>query len=558
MLSSLRSIMRLLAILSLVFKYRLDTLVRHKPLPWFVRAIFFAPGLLPEPKKSRGLRLRLACEELGPIFIKFGQLLSTRPDVIPADIVMELDRLQDKVPPFSNEEFQRIVEEALGDTVENLFVSFEREPLASASVAQVHGAVIFLGKDVLGKDAPAQGKTQDVAIKVIRPGIENTIDKDIRLMQWLARLLESHSTEGKRLRPIEVVEEYRYTIVNELNLQREAANASQLRRNFSQSPLLYVPEVYWPLVRHNVMVMERIYGVPVTDIKALKAAGTNLKVLAERGVEIFFTQVFEHNFFHADMHPGNIFVDCSNPQLPNYIAVDMAIVTSLSREDQYYLARNLLAMFRRDYRQVAELHISSGWVAANTDINEFEAAIRSVCEPIFERPLKDISFAQVLITLFQTARRFEMTVQPQLVLLQKTLLNIEGLGRQLYPELDLWSTAHPYLERWLQRHFHPKTLIQRLRRYGPEWMEKFPQVPQLVFSGLEQINQVKSATDQWQRDMVEQERQRKRRRIHRTLAAVCFALVFFLAWPAMGQTVREAPPVSVILLVAGAILWLMS
>jgi ubiquinone biosynthesis protein len=543
---ALQSSVRFFAIIGVILKYRLDTLVRNKPLPWFVRAVLFFPGLLPDPKKNRGERIRLACEELGPIFIKFGQLLSTRPDLIPADIVNELDRLQDDVPPFSNLEFQRIVEQALGDKVENLFVKFDREPLASASVAQVHTATIALAAD----------QEQEVVVKVIRPGIETTIKKDIQLMRWLARLLENSGSDGKRLRPVEVVEEYRHTITNELNLQREAANASQLRRNFSQSPLLYVPEIYWPYVRHNVMVMERIHGVPVTDMAALKAAGTNLKVLAERGVEIFFTQVFEHNFFHADMHPGNIFVDCTNPDQPNYIALDMAIVTSLNREDQYYLARNLLAMFRRDYRQVAELYVTSGWVAADTDINDFEASIRSMCEPIFEKPLKDISFAQVLIALFQTARRFDMTIQPQLVLLQKTLLNIEGLGRQLYPDLDLWSTAHPFLERWLQQRFHPKTLLQQLKRYGPEWMEKFPQVPQLVFSGLEQVNQVKVVADQWQREMTQQQRRGRGRRIRRLLAGLCFGSVIYLTWPVLGQSIQAIPPTGLILLVVGAILWL--
>jgi ubiquinone biosynthesis protein len=289
---------------------------------------------------------------------------------------------------------------------------------------------------------------------------------------------------------VEIVQDYRNTIFDELNLQKEAANASQLRRNFANSNLLYVPEIYWDYTRNNVMVMERIYGIPVTNIDELKAQHTDMKKLAERGVEIFFTQVFDHNFFHADMHPGNIFVSRENPALPQYIAVDMAIVGSLTREDQYYLARNLLAMFRRDYRQVAELHVQSGWVPASVRVDELEAAIRTVCEPIFEKPLKDISFGHVLLSLFRTARRFNMEVQPQLVLLQKTLLNIEGLGRQLYPDLDLWTTAHPFLERWLKKRFHPKSLWGELKRYGPEWMEKFPQIPQLIFNGLQQLQNI--------------------------------------------------------------------
>jgi len=543
----LRLFVRFFTIVGVILRYRLDTFLHDKPVPWPVKVAVFFPSLLPAPSQSRGLRLRLACEALGPIFIKFGQLLSTRPDLIPADIVNELDRLQDDVPPFANAEFQRLVEEALGDSVDNLFAQFEREPLASASVAQVHSAVIQKGSE-----------QQAVVIKVIRPGIEQVIQQDILLMLWLARRIENTGTDGKRLRPVEVVEEYRHTISNELNLQREAANASQLRRNFSQSPLLYVPEVHWPYVRHNVMVMERVYGVPVTDIPTLKSAGTNLKVLAERGVEIFFTQVFEHNFFHADMHPGNIFVDCSNPEQPNYIALDMAIVTSLNREDQYYLARNLLAMFRRDYRQVAELHVSSGWIAADTDINEFEGAIRAVCEPIFEKPLKDISFAQVLITLVQTARRFNMPIQPQLVLLQKTLLNIEGLGRQLYPDLDLWTTAHPFLERWLQKRFHPSTLVQQLRRYGPEWMEKFPQVPQLIFNGLNQVNEVKAVAEQWQQAQTAEKQQAQRRRRWRITGAACAAIAGYLAWPALATSVSALPISSLALFSAGAILWLLS
>jgi ubiquinone biosynthesis protein len=304
---------------------------------------------------------------------------------------------------------------------------------------------------------------------------------------FLAKLVERLLPDGKRLRPIEVVEDYRLTILDELNLQREAANASQLRRNFEHSDMLYVPEVFWDYCRADVMVMERIYGIPVSDIEALKKQNTNFKLLAERGVEIFFTQVFKHNFFHADMHPGNIFVSRNNPASPQYIAIDVAIAGSLSREDQHYLARNLLAIFNRDYRQVAELHVECGWVPAHTRIADFESAIRMVCEPIFEKPLGEISYGQILVNLFKTARRFEMEVQPSLVLLQKTLLNIEGLGRQLYPQLDLWTTAKPFMEEWMRQRFHPRTFLQELKRYGPEWAEKFPQVPELLFQAAEQI-----------------------------------------------------------------------
>lgn len=533
---------RLLQILRIVVRYRLDTLVPHERLHWGVRLLSGVFFIFPAPKLSRGERLRRACEDLGPVFIKFGQVLSTRPDLVPTDIVEELDHLQDNVPPFDRLQFLQLVEAALGDSVDNLFAEFDRQPLASASVAQVHAAKLKDGRDVV--------------VKVIRPNIETTIEQDVVLMLVLARLLQRFSPEGRRLRPVEVVEDYRHTIFDELNLQREAANASQLRRNFAKSPLLYVPEVYWDYCRRNVMVMERIYGVPVTNIDELQAQHTDMKLLAERGVEIFFSQVFEHNFFHADMHPGNIFVSTDHPERPQYIAVDMAIVGSLNTEDQYYLARNLLAMFRRDYRQVAELHVQSGWVPEGTRINEFEGAIRSVCEPIFEKPLKEISFGQVLISLFQTARRFDMEIQPQLVLLQKTLLNIEGLGRQLYPELDLWNTAHPYLERWLENRFHPKSLMGQLKRYGPEWMEKFPQVPQLVFNALEQaknLSEIAPELHSVARQERHQQADRTRYRRRTWIGVAAFAAAVASAWPVLGAQLEVLPPQSWVLAGVGVL-----
>lgn len=478
---------RFLTIAQVFLRYRLDMLLPKKHLPLHVKILLLPCTLFPTPKISRGECLRRACEELGPIFVKFGQLLSTRPDLIPDDIVSELNHLQDNVKPFDKEQFRVIVETALGNPIEHIFSDYDAEPLASASVAQIHGATLKNGRKVV--------------IKAIRPNIERIIEQDVALLLYLAKLLEKYSSDGRRLRPIEIVQDYRTTIFDELNLQHEAANASQLRRNFSHSSLLYVPKVFWDYTRNNVMVMERIYGIPVTDLDALKAQGTDMKKLAERGVEIFFTQVFDHNFFHADMHPGNIFVAQDHPELPQYIAVDMAIIGSLTKADQYYLARNLLAMFRRDYRQVAELHVQSGWVPAHIRVEELEAAIRTVCEPIFEKPLKEISFGHVLLNLFRTARRFEMEVQPQLVLLQKTLLNIEGLGRQLYPDLDLWSTAHPFLERWLKKRFHPKTLWSELKRYAPEWMEKFPQVPQMIFNGLHQLQYLGAQAPQLHKDI---------------------------------------------------------
>lgn len=514
---------RLLTILRIFARYRLDKLL-PLGLPFPARIALFFFTLFPQPKMSRGECLRRACEDLGPIFVKFGQLLSTRPDLVPDDIVRELNHLQDNVAPFSSEEFQRIVETSLGARITDIFADFDSSPLASASVAQVHTATLKDGRDVV--------------IKVVRPGIQNIIAQDMALLLFIAQWVEKNTLDGRRLHPVEIVEDYRLTIFDELDLQREAANGSQLRRNFLNSPLLYIPEVYWDYTRQNVLVTERIYGIPVTDVAALNAQNTNLKSLAERGVEIFFTQVFDHNFFHADMHPGNIFVSTRHPHLPQYIAVDMAIVGSLTREDQYYLARNLLAMFRRDYRQVAELHVESGWVPAFVRVDELAAAVRTVCEPIFEKPLKEISFANVLLSLFRTARRFDMEVQPQLVLLQKTLLNIEGLGRQLYPDLDLWATAHPYLERWLERRFHPKTLWREFKRYSPEWLEKFPRVPDLIFNGLEQLPVISNRLDILALEAAERRNERRRDGRRKLIALVAFSAAAYLLYrDALGSAV---------------------
>ena len=461
---------RIAKIVKVVGKYRLDLLLNKEKLPLSVR-VFLAPAVFfGRANGSRGERLRKALEELGPIFVKFGQLLSTRPDLVPEDISVELSSLQDNVPPFSSQLFKKNIELALDGSVDELFLSFEPDPLASASVAQVHAAVLADGRDVV--------------VKAVRPNIEKTIRKDIALLYTLARLVKTYSEDGERLHPLEVVKDYESVIIEELNLQSEGANASLLRHNFANSPMLHVPEIYWPYSNKDVLVMERIYGIPVTDIDRLEAAGVDFKLLAQRGVEIFFTQVFEHNFFHADMHPGNIFVDATNPKSPTYIAVDCAIMGSLSSEDQFYMARNLLAMFQRDYRLVAELHIRSGWVPKDTSINDFTGAIRSVCEPIFQRPLSEISLGHMLIDLFTTARRFNMEVQPSLVLLQKTLLNIEGLGRQLYPDLDLWQTAQPYLEQWLKDRYSPKSMFNQLKRYAPDWLEHFPQIPPMIFQAL--------------------------------------------------------------------------
>lgn len=414
----------------------------------------------------RAIRLRQALEELGPVFVKFGQMLSTRPDLLPEDIATELTRLQDRVPPFAEEAARKLVEAALEQPVEEAFADFESAPIASASVAQVHNATLRDGTEVV--------------VKVLRPGIETIIDRDLDLLYTLARLAEKYWSEGARLKPVEIVGEYDKTIHDELDLVREAANASQLRNNFVNSDMLYVPRVFWDYTRTNVMTMERIHGISIRDVDALHAAGIDMRTLAHNGVEIFFTQAFRDGFFHADMHPGNIFVSESG----RYCAVDFGIMGTLSDFDKRYLAENLLAFFNRDYRAVAVAHVRAGWVPAHTRVEDFEGAIRAVCEPIFARPISEISFGRLVMRLFQTARRFEMPVQPQLVLLQKTLLNIEGLGRRLYPELDLWQTAKPYLERWMSEQVGPRAALRGIRHELPRFMALGPEIPGLAFELL--------------------------------------------------------------------------
>ncbi len=538
---------RLFRILWVICRYRLDTFLPLKELPVPLKILFIlAPWhLFPKPEMGRGDQLRLALEELGPVFVKFGQILSTRRDLLPDDMADSLKHLQDRVPPFPGAEAQAIIERSLGASVGELFATFSREPMASASVAQVHGATLKNGRDVV--------------VKVIRPGIERVINQDLSLMYLMATLLERYWSEGPRLHPIDVVADYDATIHDELNLQREAANASQLRRNFDNSSLIYIPWIDWDYTRKNVLVMERIQGIPIADVDALRKAGVNLKVLAEKGVEIFFTQVFRDSFFHADMHPGNIFVDVSNPADPKYIAIDFGIVGTLAPEDQSYLARNLLAFFRRDYRQVAELHIQSGWVPADTRVNEFEAAIRTVCEPIFEKPLKDISFGHFLLGLFQTARRFNMEVQPQLVLLQKTLLNVEGLGRQLYPELDLWSTAQPFLENWMRGRIGPAGLLKSLKTHLPEWIEQSPEMPQLVHDALLQLRH-SGPSDSASRQAIEllrESRSRADRRWRRSIVAVALVGIAWLSIDHDLARLAESLPAHGWVLLAGAA-WLVT
>ncbi len=418
-------------------------------------------------------RLRLCIESLGPIFIKFGQMLATRRDLLPEDIIVELEKLLDQVPPFPLDQARNIIEQQFGMPAEQAFLSFDDQVLASASIAQVYKAELHDG--------------QKVVVKIVRPNIEKRIRQDTELLMMLAGLVDKYWAESRRIKPKQIVAEFEKTLINELDLVREAANASELRRNFEGSNDLYVPEVYWDYCKPKVLVIERIEGISVSDIKQLNAHNINLEVLSRKGVEVFFTQVYRHNYFHADMHPGNIFVSTENPDDPKYIAVDFGIMGSLSKEDQRYLAENFVAFFNRDYRRVAELHVDSGWVDADTRIDEFEAAIRAVCEPMFQRPLAEISFGQLLMRLFQTARMFNMEIQPQLLLLQKTFLHIEGLGRQLYPQLDLWDTAKPFLERWLDEQLGVRALVKGLKKNLPYIAENLPDLPQLIFKTLHKV-----------------------------------------------------------------------
>ncbi|EEX67288.1 ubiquinone biosynthesis regulatory protein kinase UbiB [Vibrio metoecus] len=423
--------------------------------------------------KQLGERLRLALQELGPVWIKFGQMMSTRRDLFPPHIADPLAMLQDKVAPFDGLQAKQLIEEELGAPLETWFDDFDIKPLASASIAQVHTAKL-------------KSNGRDVVLKVIRPDIRPQIDADIKLMYRVARIVAKALPEARRLKPVEVVREYEKTLLDELDLRREAANAIQLRRNFENSEELYVPEVLTDFCNETVMVSERIYGIQVSDLAGLHANGTNMKLLAERGVSVFFTQVFRDSFFHADMHPGNVFVNPDHPENPQWIGLDCGIVGTLNSEDKRYLAENFLAFFNRDYRRVAQLHVDSGWVPLDTNVDEFEVAIRMVCEPIFAKPLCEISFGHVLLNLFNTARRFNMEVQPQLVLLQKTLLYVEGLGRQLYPQLDLWQTAKPFLEKWMAKQVGPQAFLSALKERAPLWFEKMPELPELLYDSLKQ------------------------------------------------------------------------
>ena len=458
-----RILLRLFRIQRVLVRHGLDDIISATH---FLRPLRYLFRLFPrrvDRSAPLGVRIRLALEELGPIFVKFGQAVSTRRDLLPPGIADELAKLQDRVPPFPADEAIAILDASYGRSVHDVFARFDREPLAAASIAQVHSASLQDGTEVI--------------VKLLRPGVRALIEQDLDVLYALADFADRYWAESRRLRPLDVVSEYEKTIIDELDLMREGANAAKLKRNFDGSDLLYVPEVYWDYCRPEVLVQERIYGIPISDMTALRAAGTDIQRLAENGVEIFFTQVFRHNFFHADMHPGNIFVQVDDPEQPKYAAVDFGIVGSLSPSDQKYLAGNFMAFFDRDYHQIAKLHIDSGWVPPETRIDELESAVRTVCEPIFSKPLVEISFAQVLIRLFATARRFNMEIQPQLVLLQKTLVNVEGLGRELYPQLDLWKTARPVLRRWMDEQTGSRAVMRGIRENLPQLRDALQELP---------------------------------------------------------------------------------
>jgi ubiquinone biosynthesis protein len=461
-----RTLFRLIVIQRVLVKYGLDDVITATHLLRPLRFLFLLAPRRRDKSAPLGERIRLALEELGPIFVKFGQAISTRRDLLPPDIANELAKLQDAVPPFPAEQAIQILEGAYGRPVEEVFKRIDKEPLAAASIAQVHAAELPNGAEVV--------------LKVLRPGVQERIERDLDVLRTVAGLAAKYWEHGKRLKPLEIVAEYERTIIDELDLMREAANAAQLKRNFQGSDMLYVPDIHWDFCRPEVLVQERIHGIPISDMDTLRAAGTNIQLLAENGVEIFFTQVFRHNFFHADMHPGNIFVILTDPERPKYAAVDFGIVGTLSPEDKQYLAENFLAFFDRDYHRIAKLHLDSGWVPPDARIDQLEAAVRTVCEPIFTKPLAEISFAQVLMRLFRVAQRFNVEIQPQLILLHKTLFNIEGLGRELYPELDLWKTAKPVLQRWMDEQVGARAMFDDLRENLPQVRQALRELPSAI------------------------------------------------------------------------------
>jgi ubiquinone biosynthesis protein len=519
----------------LFLQYGLDEFMPWHLLPWYIkfgRHCFFWLNNK-HREKSQAQRLRLCLEALGPVYIKFGQMLSTRRDLLSIELAKELGQLQDNVPAFDSEKAMALISANLQCPINDVFDDFESQPLASASIAQVHCATL-------------KTNGQQVVIKVIRPDIEQVIISDTDLMLMFAKLLTRVlPQQSARLRPIEVVKEYRRTILNELNLTKELANTQTLRNNFIDSPSLYIPQTYGDYCFENMLVIERIFGIPVADIAELNAQNTNLQLLAERGVEVFFTQVFRDSFFHADMHPGNIFVSRNTPENPQYIGIDCGIVGTLNKEDQRYLAENFVAFFNSDYRKVATLHVDSGWVPSDTNVDEFEFAIRQVLEPLFAKPLAEISFGHVLVSLFETARQFNMQVQPQLVLLQKTLLYIEGLGRQLYPQLDLWKTAKPFLENWLKEQMGPKALYQSIKSNAPFWVEKMPELPNLIFDNLKRSQKEQAVWHKNQLRLLRNQQLQQRSSFWQMLgsaSAICATMLYSQAgvdWPCITTSIAS-------------------
>ena len=537
---TLGEIRRLYYIIKVFLSYGLDELIPRTritlPIRLWRRCVFWIPNTHKE--KPLGARLRMALEQLGPVWIKFGQMMSTRRDLFPPQIADQLAMLQDRVAPFDGELARRQIELSLGSTIETWFDDFEIKPLASASIAQVHTATL-----------KENGK--QVVIKVIRPDILPVIKADMKLIYRLAHWVPRLLPDGRRLRPVEVVADYEKTLIDELNLLREAANAIQLRRNFDNSKMLYVPEVYSDYCSESMLVMERIYGIPISDVVSLEQHGVNMKLLAERGVQVFFTQVVRDSFVHADMHPGNIFVSDEHPEDPQYIGIDCGIVGSLNKEDKRYLAENFIAFFNRDYRKVAELHVDSGWVPLDTNVEDFEFAIRTVCEPIFEKPLAEISFGHVLLNLFNTARRFNMEVQPQLVLLQKTLLYVEGVGRQLYPQLDLWKTAKPFLEDWIKDQVGIPAIVRALKEKAPFWAEKLPELPELFYDSLRQHKRLQHSVDRLVTDMNVQ-----RTRQHQSRFLFGIGVTLLVSGTAILLTHPEWDVLPAVMMAGGLVSWL--
>ena len=507
----MRHVARLIFISVTVLRYGLDELALSSFRQRWVRALVRVMTIGRKLDAPRGERLRMGLERLGPIFVKFGQVLSTRRDLLPEDLADELAKLQDRVPPFPAVQARVLIEKALGKPIEAVFEQFDAEPVASASIAQVHFAVLKGGREV--------------AVKVLRPGMLAAIDDDLSLLRTLAVWVERFSADGKRLKPREVVAEFDNYLHDELDLVREAANAAQLRRNMQGIDLIMVPEMVWELCTQSVIVMERMKGLPISQVERLREAGVDIPKLARDGVTIFFTQVFRDGFFHADMHPGNIQVSVAPETFGRYIALDFGIVGTLTEVDKEYLAQNFIAFFRRDYKRVAELHLESGWVPAGTRVDELEGAIRAVCEPHFDRPLKDISLGQVLLRLFQTSRRFNVEIQPQLVLLQKTLLNVEGLGRQLDPELDLWNTAKPFLERWMHRQVGWEGLVERLKNEAPRYVQLLPDLPRLIHQAL----QPRTSTEQRLLETMLTEQRRTQRWLLVAVSLMCGVLIGLVA-----------------------------